>query len=386
VSAAAVVWLAAVGALAFRWGSPLAGFYERAILADLLVGVAALLFAYELLRGHVRFAWRRWHLWLVAYVAWVAIAAVASSDRSEGLKTFLLVGELAVFAVISAALAERPAVARALGRVMLAAVAFTFALTAVALAAFYAGHETGLLGHYGDLAPSSGYARVRAGFASAPLLSSWCIAASAVLAWPRCELPRHWRVAGQLALGVVVVATISRAVLSFAAALVIRWAANSPDRTRAVAAGGTVAAVVAVLALLTIGNLRTSPLSYDISDPGPRRETAIGAWDAVREHPLTGVRPGNDPAFVHGEHLRAHLTPLNVAGTAGIPAVAALAAMGVALWRGRRRPADVAIWSGVVALMIDGLAQDVEHFRHVWVLIGLAAVASWPDREVVSKR
>jgi hypothetical protein len=44
----------------------------------------------------------------------------------------------------------------------------------------------------------------------------------------------------------------------------------------------------------------------------------------------------------------------------------------VVLWRERRRPTSSATWSGLAALAVDGLAQDIEHFRHVWVMLGLA--------------
>jgi hypothetical protein len=385
MSPAAIAWLAAVGALALRWGSPLSSFYSRAILADVLIGAAAVLFAREMLQGRIRPRWRPWHIWLAAYVGWVGVAALASADRGEGLKASLLVGELAVFAVISACLAERRAVARALARVTLAAVLFTFALTVIALALFYAGHDTGLLGRYGDLAESSSYTRVRAGFTSAPLLASWCIAASAILAWPRGELPRRWRLAGQLALGLVVVATLARAVLAFGVALMIRWAASSPGRFPKIATGAAAAAIVTILALLTVGNLQTKPLHYDLPYPGPRHEAVITAWHTVRADPVFGIGPGSDPGFYLGERFRAHLTPLNVAGTAGVPALLALAGMAVALWRGRSRPTDIAIWSGLAGLMIDGLAQDIEHFRHVWLMVGLAAVARRPGPEVPSR-
>jgi hypothetical protein len=259
-------------------------------------------------------------------------------------------------------------------------------LTVLALVQFYAGHATGLLSPYGDLSPSSSYARVRAGFSTAPLLASWCIAASAILDWRPGGLPRAWRLAGQLALGVIVTATLSRGVLAFGVALLIRWAAASPNRTRKVATIGAAVGVVAILALLTVGNLRTKPLSYDFPYPGPRRQAVITAWHTLEGDPLFGIGPGRDPGFYLGQRFRAHLTPLNVAATSGLPALLALAGMGVALWRGRSRPTDIAIWSGLAGLMLDGLAQDVEHFRHVWLLIGLAAVARPPERKVVSKR
>jgi small-conductance mechanosensitive channel len=56
----------------------------------------------------------------------------------------------------------------------------------------------------------------------------------------------------------------------------------------------------------------------------------------------------------------------------GLPALAALIFLVVVLWRERRRPTSIATWSGLIGLAIDGLAQDIEHFRHVWVMVGLA--------------
>jgi hypothetical protein len=61
-----------------------------------------------------------------------------------------------------------------------------------------------------------------------------------------------------------------------------------------------------------------------------------------------------------------------VAATLGLPALAALVFLVVVLWRERRRPTSLAIWTGLLGLGIDGLGQDIEHFRHVWALIGLA--------------
>jgi hypothetical protein len=41
------------------------------------------------------------------------------------------------------------------------------------------------------------------------------------------------------------------------------------------------------------------------------------------------------------------------------------------LWRDRRRSTDVALWSAAAGIGLDGLAQDIDHFRHVCVLIVL---------------
>jgi hypothetical protein len=59
-----------------------------------------------------------------------------------------------------------------------------------------------------------------------------------------------------------------------------------------------------------------------------------------------------------------------------LPALAAFAGI---LWslfrRGRGRSTHAALLGGCLALLLDGLAQDVEDFRHVWVLFGLVEAA-----------
>ena len=56
----------------------------------------------------------------------------------------------------------------------------------------------------------------------------------------------------------------------------------------------------------------------------------------------------------------------------GIPALLVLIAFLAVIWRDRSRPTNRATWGGLAGLGVDGLGQDIEHFRHVWVLIGLA--------------
>jgi O-antigen ligase len=168
-------------------------------------------------------------------------------------------------------------------------------------------------------------------------------------------------------------------VLAFAVAIVIRWAYRTAEPRRLLLAGASVAAVLAILAALTVGRLHVDPAkpsatSYHVPDPGNRREAAVTSWHTFKEHPVLGSGPGSYPGQNRGLPFRAHLTPLNIAATTGLPALIAIVGMFVALWRGRSRPTDIAIWSGLLALLLDGLAQDIDHFRHVWLLIGLAAV------------
>jgi hypothetical protein len=58
----------------------------------------------------------------------------------------------------------------------------------------------------------------------------------------------------------------------------------------------------------------------------------------------------------------------------------ALVTMLCLLWRGRRRPTNLALWSALAAMGVDGLGQDIDHFRHVWVLLGLLSGGADDDR------
>jgi hypothetical protein len=377
---AVLLWLAAVAGLGFKWLSPLGSSYENAILADVVLAGAALARLLELPRRPLLLG--RPHAWLAAYVAYVALSAIAAPDHSQALKALLIVTELAVFAVLTADLAREDAVARAFGWVVLGSVVFTSALAIVGLVLFYAGHTTALIGTYGEqFEPSRYYARIAAGFASPPLLGSWCVVMAAVVAWPRAALPRRWVLSAQVALVVLAAATLSRPLLAVLAVLVIQWAAAAPTRARTGVAVGFVVGATAVLAALTVGRLHLDPTrpadaSYVVPDPGNRREAAATSWHTLREHPVLGLGPGSYPGRNRGQPFRAHLTPLNIAATEGLLAVAALAGLVACLWRRRERPLDVALWSGAAGLALDGLTQDVDHFRHVWLLIGLLMIAA----------
>ena len=113
----------------------------------------------------------------------------------------------------------------------------------------------------------------------------------------------------------------------------------------------------------------TVPLKQGEND---RLQEARTSFDTFVDHPVLGSGPDSYPASFEGRPFRAHFTPLNVAATMGLPALAALIGLIAALWRARRRPTDVAIWSGLAGLGVDAIGQDVEHFRHVWIMLGLA--------------
>ncbi len=218
-----------------------------------------------------------------------------------------------------------------------------------------------------------------AGFGSPPLLAGYCIFAAAVMAIDSDLAPRARR-ATEAALAIVVVLTLSRAIIGFFVAVGIRAAAaRRSSRARTLA---WVAAVlgVGVMVALTVGRLhldptRPSTISYEVPDPGNRREAFATSLDTLGQHPILGAGPGTLTGENRGLPFRAHFTPLNVAATVGLPALVALTAALLLLWMGRRRPTEVAVWSGLAGVGIDAIGQDVEHFRHVWVLIGLAAAS-----------
>ena len=207
---------------------------------------------------------------------------------------------------------------------------YTAALAAVGLGLFYAGVDTTLIGTYGEqFVASDRFARVAAGFTSPPLLASFCIFASAVVARDDVDLARWLRLTTQLLLGAVVILTFSRAVIGFLVALGIRAAYtrfnDRPRRLRLVVIAIVVSAV-ALIAALSVGRLhldptRPSTITYEVPDPHNRREAFVTSLETLGDHPLVGEGPGSYPGLNAGAPFRAHFTPLNIAATMGLLAL-----------------------------------------------------------------
>ncbi len=374
-SPAFALFLAALATLPFRWLSPLGSVYERAGWVDVFIAGAVVLWLAERAeawRAGERPRPRPWHWALAAYVLLAFISAAFSDDRSGALTNALLTAELALVAVLTADFAADMRRRAAIAIVVLAGALITAALAAVGLTLFYAGVRTGLLGGYGDLVASDFYARVSAGFHSPPLLASYCIFASAVVAMRGNGLSAPWRHSAQVALAAVVISTFSRAVIGFFAALLTRLAAEQRVRSLRIAAAGAVVGATVAMAMLTI---EPTSLAGGIARErfGYRHDSVSSSWRTLGDHPIVGIGPGELPGIGRGVPVRAHLTPLNIAATLGIPALVALILTVALVWRERLRPTDVALWAGLLGLAIDGLGQDIDHFRHAWVLLGLAA-------------
>ena len=378
-SPAFACYLLALALLPFRWLSPISSLYEHADWTDALVGVAAVLWLGERVRaGTLRRAARSWQIPLAVYLL-LALASAAQEvpGRGGSPKTVLLMAELAVLAVITADFAADPQRRRAIARVVVASALASVALGVLGLFLFYARVPNGLIGAYGQqFIGSHLYARVQAGFESPPLLASFCIFASGVAASTAAGLGRRLRLGTQIGLGLLCAATLSRGLIGYLLAAVLRGARALRGRRRVIFPLAATAAALALIAALTAGKLRLDPLkpstlTYVVPDPGNRRQAFTTSLTTLEHHLLLGIGPGGFPGRNGYSPFRAHFTPLNVAATLGLPALLALLVMLWLLWRHRSRPTDVALWSALAGIGLDGLGQDIDHFRHVWVLLGL---------------
>ena len=248
-------YLIALAVLPLRWLSPIGSLYEHADWSDVFIGIAAALWLIEKLRDReLAHALRLWQLPLLGYLALACVsAAVAVPGRGGSFKTVLLMAELAVLAVLTADFASAPDRRRVIARVIVASSIGTVALGVLGLILFYARVPNGLVGAYGDLAPSHLYARIQAGFESPNLLASYCIFASGITASRDAALPPRLRMAAQVSLGLLCAATFSRGLIGFLFAAVMRRCAAIPDRRRWIIPTAAAVVSVGVIAVLTVG-------------------------------------------------------------------------------------------------------------------------------------
>lgn len=367
-----LLFLAALAALPFKWGTPFG--HAQAGWTDLLLAVAVAAWLLEGARTSRRIALRGVHVAYGGFLAAVAASGIAAGNHRVSAENVLVAFELVALALMTSDFASRPAGRRCIAAVIIAVVAAVVVEAAVGLALFYAGSGSSLTeGYSGYVRSSHLYTRLAAGFYSAPLLGSFCIGASAVLALPDNGLSARGRRCGQVLLAALALLTLSRAILGFAVAAAIR-ARTGHGRLRPLA-GPVIAMAVAAAILLTVAPLTWDPVrpASSTENVNPRVRTIQTSARTFAQHPVLGLGPGTLTGQWQGHRLRAHLTPLNVAATTGLPSLVALAAAVLLLWRGRRRsPAGVVIWSGLAGLALDALVQDAEHFRHVWLMLGLA--------------
>jgi hypothetical protein len=347
--------------------------HENAQWSDAVMALAAAAWAASLLAARRLPRPRLVHAGLALYVAWAAVSLVAAPTRpSSGPAKLLGLAMLATLLVVTSDMMGRPGMPAAVGRTLAATSMLTALAAAVGVLLSFFGRITPLVGTCGDLLPGP-LSRAQAGFPHPNLLASWCVFASGALAREDAGLSRTGRRVAQAALATTVVLTTSRAILAYALAAAVRHA-TTPSRRRA--AWALAAVLVLAMLALTAFNVTFYPLRpWDarvLPGPSARLEAATTSMETLAVHPLLGTGPGTSPGRRGTEPFDAHLTPLNVAATMGLPALAALALVVVSIWRARARPTDLATWGMLAGLALDGLGQDVEDFRHGWVALGLA--------------
>jgi hypothetical protein len=355
------------GVVRFPWLHP------NAQWSDALFALATLAWAAGLLAARRLPRIRLVHVGFALYLGWAALSLLAAEPRpAAGAAKLLGMAMLVALAVVTSDMIARPGMPRAVARTITATSLLTALAAVVGVVLSYFGHITLLVGTCGDLLPGP-LSRAQAGFTHPNLLASWCVFASGVAAREDAGLSRGWRRIAQAAIGLTVVLTTSRAILAFGLAAAIRGA-TTPLRRRL--AAGLAVLLVIVMGWLTVTNLQLNPLRFweaRVSDePSPRLQTALSSLQTLARHPLLGTGPGTSPGFRGRLPFDAHLTPLNVAATLGLPALFGLCLAVFALWRARSRPTDRVTWGMLAGLGLDGLGQDIEDFRHVWVALGLA--------------
>jgi hypothetical protein len=326
------------------------------------------------------------HTAILLYFLFATLSLLMAEPRqTSGAWKLLGIAELCVLAIITSDIAGRAGAARAIARVVAVTSLITAAAAVAGLILFYAGASTRLVGTYGDLNPSQWYARAEAGFYHPNLLASFSIFAAAIIARDETELPVWLRRAALAALCVTVGLTFSRGILGFALAAVMRAARARPRR---IFAAISAFACAGVIFFLTFYNLSLNPtrpgsiyLNHDTTSS--RYQAVSSSLDTLAVKPLWGSGLGNSPGRYRGAPFDAHMTPVNIAATLGLPALIAFTALIVIAWRKRKRPTDLALWAGLAGLALDALAQDAEDFRHVWIMLGLACAGSNDPSQVV---
>jgi hypothetical protein len=313
------------------------------------------------------------HAGLGLYLGWAAVSLVAVTPRApSGPAKLLGVAMLVALCVVTSDVMGWPGMPSAVGRTLAATSLLTAAAALLGVTLSYFGRITPLVGTCGDLLPGP-LSRAQAGFPHPNLLASWCVFAAGAVSREDAGLSRSWRRLTQAALALTVLLTTSRAILAFALSAAIRGA-TTPFRRRAAVA--LAASLVVAIAALTLVNVTFYPLRpWDpvlLEGRSVRLQAATTSFDTLLSHPVVGTGPGRSPGRRGLLPFDAHLTPLNVAATLGLPALAGLALAVAALWRSRSRPTDLATWGMLAGLALDGLGQDIEDFRHVWVALGLA--------------
>jgi hypothetical protein len=375
---AAVLYLVALVLLPWATVPRFPWLHEHAQWSDAVFAAAALVWALARAREG---GWPKpslFHLGLAVYLGAAALSLAHADPRPPaGLAKLLGMAMLVTLSVVTADLLPRLGAA-AVARAVAATSLLTSVAAVVGVGLWEAGVSTFLVGTYGDLQPGA-YARAQAALIHPNLLASFCVFGYGVASREDAALPPWLRRLTIAGLAVASLLTLSRGLLALGLAVLVRHADSAPRRRRAALAAAFLVAVVLTLSWLNLKIDPTRPLAAHLDDaPSPRRQALVSSFATLLAHPLLGTGPGTSPGRRDGAPFDAHCTPLNVAATLGLPALAGFLLVPLAAWRARPRPTDRATWGMLAAFALEGLGHDVEDFRHLWIAFGLAAA---PSRE-----
>ena len=361
--------------LPWSWFPPFPWLHEHAQWSDVAFAVTALLWAVERWRTRPSLRLDAVYAAVAAYFAAALFSLFFSSaDLVAGALKVAGIAELCLLAAVTRDLASHAPVRTPIVRLTACNAFLVGAASLLGLAFFYAGFFTPLLGTYGDLLPSPYYGRVQAGLYHPNLLASYTIFAAAVIGQRDTALSTNWRRAGLIVLCLTTILTFSRGLLGFALAALIRNA-NTRKR-RALALTAACAAVILMFCFtfykVTLNPLRPYEIQIHSADSSSRSQAFTTSLETLVREPLWGSGPATHPGLYRDNPFDSHMTYLNIAATMGLPALIAFTALLVIAWRRRARPANLSVWGGLAGMALDALGQDIEDFRHLWVLIGLA--------------
>jgi hypothetical protein len=368
-----ILYVTSLVLLPWAWFPAFPWFHEHAEWSDPVFAATAVCW--------VLACWRnsRWprlggaHFALAGYLVTASLSFVLSSSHERaGAWKLLGIAELCGLALVTADITSRPRVMRYIGRALTVTALLVAAAAVVGLLLFYAGEKTRLVGIYGELTPSPFYARVQAGLYNPNVLASFCIFCACAIGHRDAELPCWLRRLGTGALWIAVALTFSRGIIGFAVAAAIH---RANTRSRRILAASSVIAGISLMVLLTLCQLSidpTRPFQARISrsTSSSRYQALTTSLESVIRNPIAGTGPDTHPGRYFGNAFDSHMTYVGIAATLGLPSLGFFAWLICIAWMSRGRPVELSLWGGMAGLAIDGLGQDIENFRHVWVLIG----------------
>tara|TARA_R110002096_G_scaffold16898_2_gene57694 strand:+ start:21937 stop:23073 length:1137 start_codon:yes stop_codon:yes gene_type:complete len=359
-------FLTAIATISLQWipalGLPGAQVSDALFL---VAGVAVLFSSHKLIRVA-----RGDQAWLGLFVVGVVASAVINGGSYIKLLGHL---ELVTVLLLAATLGQDQKIASRIKQALIwmgILAAVTGLLGAVL---YFAGCETRLLNHFGDLLPGN-YPRVRGTCIKVNMLAT-IIATGLIMLWDEDKrtLLGRYRLIVTLLLLSGLLFTFSRTWLTVGCGLLALRALHTPGPRRVLLATVSLVAVSALLLVSARYTISLDPTHFwqasIRSDPATRWVIWGDSLESLKANPFWGKGPGS-PATSSG--WSAHLSWLNIWVVLGLAPLCAFVAGTYRVLVRYRFEMGAVVAVGVI--LLDGLARDVEDMRHLWVLMGLVLV------------